>query len=146
MKLGSVTPMNFKGIYELKGTERAKTAKNVPADTWQKGNEGLTFVNLTYRPFIDEVVDENKIKNAIPGVLVEHYYEPSDRYCTDAVVSKVEIGKTLNCTQDEWERAHEEKIESTIPNLEEHAHCVQDMDAKTRFLSPEEETAIKEAN
>lgn len=146
MKLGSINPMNFKGIYEVKGAEHSKTAKNVPADTWQKGNEDLTYVNLTYRPFIDEVVDEAKIKNAVPGVLIEHYYEPTDKYCADAVVPKIEVGKTLNCTQDEWERATEKKPESTIPVLETFARCIHDVQAKSRALAPEEQAAIAEAN
>ena len=61
MKLGSISPMNFKGIYEVESTKLKLHPNNVPATDWEKGNEDLTFVNLTYRPFIDEKVDENKL-------------------------------------------------------------------------------------
>ncbi len=146
MKLGSISPMNFKGIYEVAGQKTDLNPKNVPAGDWEKGNEDLTYVNLTYRPFIDEIVDEKKIKSAIPGVLVQHYYEAGDKYCASAVVPKVTVGKALNCTQDEWERATEKKAESTIPTLKDFAHCVHDVQAQTRTLTEAEEQAIVEAN
>ena len=146
MKLGSISPMNFKGIYEVAGQKTDLNPKNVPAGDWEKGNEDLTYVNLTYRPFIDEVVDEKKIKAAIPGILVQHYYEAGDKYCASAVVPKIEVGKTMNCTQDEWERAHEKEATSTIPNLKEYAHCVHDVESQVRELTPAEEQAIVEAN
>ena len=102
MKLGSISPMSFKGIYEVKGQETNLNAKNVPAGDWEKGNEDLTYVNMTYRPFVDEIVDEKKIKAAIPGVLVQHYYEAGDKYCASAVVPKITIGKAFHRTEDFW--------------------------------------------
>ena len=54
MKLGSISPMNFKGIYEVSGQKTDLNPKNVPAGDWEKGNEDLTYVNLTYRIVRDE--------------------------------------------------------------------------------------------
>lgn len=147
MKIGKINQTNFKGLYEIKSKTLSATAKAVPAENHEKDSVKLEFAHVIYRPFMGEKLDLEKIKSKVSAGALEHgYTAPGDHYYLNAVVPEVYLGKTLNFTQDEWERVTGKNIEDVAVTKETLIEKLEDKGNYITEMSQEEADAIKTAN